>query len=126
MPHYAIYNRRSGAIEFIFTGAPNNVATNCPPGQSYIEVGEGIDDDSHYIKNGVAVKKGVLSPNINVDGLTAIVTGIPKDVSVFFDGQRTLTDDDPLELEVDEPGTYKLVARDNTHYRESSWEITFG
>lgn len=126
MNNYAIYHRRSGSISHIYSGPEDTVAMQCDVGYGCVKISGNVTDDSHYIASGVVVKKDSLAPSIAVNGLTAIVTGLPPGVTVYFENVKGRTDDSPLELDVDDPGVYTLRAEGNVKYREASWEITFG
>lgn len=91
-----------------------------------LEVAIDVADDTHYIKGDQAVEKAALSPAAEVDGFTATITGLPTGLQVEFDGVTAITDDEPLEIEVDEPGTYKLRIDGGAPYISTEVEITFG
>jgi hypothetical protein len=95
-------------------------------GEMRTVVGEGVSDATHYIANGKAVEKSAITPSVSIDGDTATVTGIPHDLEVSFDGVIAITDDEPLELTVDEPDAYILRIDGGAKYFDTEVEIDFG
>jgi hypothetical protein len=95
-------------------------------GEEMVEVGEHVSDATHYISNGQAVEKSPITPSVSIDGDTATVTGIPPDLEVSFDGVIAITDDEPLELTVDEPDAYTLRIDGGAKYFDTEVEIDFG
>lgn len=121
-----IYSLDNGEILRMVTGDDQTISLNTHGGESAVAVGDGEDQGTHYINDGKAVEKTALSPSVEVDGFTAMVSGLPAELEVEFDGFTATTDDDPLEIEADEPGTYKLRINGGAPYISAEVEITFG
>lgn len=123
--NYAVYVS-GGEITRIVSCDEAQAAGQAGDGESIIEVSEGVTDATHYIANGQAVEKSAIAPSVSIDGDTATVTGIPPDLEVSFDGVIAITDDEPLELTVDEPDTYTLRIDGGAKYFDTEVEIDFG
>lgn len=115
-----------GVILRVVTCPSSQVEGQAGSGEALVEVAEGVSDITHYIHEGEAVEKAALYPSVEVDGFTATITGLPDGLEVEFDGVTAITDDDPLEIEVDEPGTYRLRIDGGAPYISTEVEITFG
>lgn len=113
-------------IRVIVSPDPYTAELNCRTGESFVPVSDLVDDSTHYIANGKAVEKAAISPSVSIDGDTATVTGIPPDLEVSFGGVIAITDDEPLELTVDEPDTYTLRIYGGAKYFDTEVEIDFG
>ena len=115
-----------GSILRVVSCSPTQLGEQALDDEFALEVAIDVADDTHYIKGGQAVEKAALSPSVELDGFTATITGLPAGLKVEFDGVTATTDDEPLEIEVDEPGTYKLRIDGGAPYISTTVEITFG
>lgn len=115
-----------GEILRIVTAPESLVSRQCRAGEFFVVASSGVSDSTHYIVNGQAVEKSVITPSVSIDGDTATVTGIPPDLEASFDGVIAITDDEPLELTVDEPDAYTLRIDGGAKYFDTEVEIDFG
>ncbi len=122
---YAIYDS-AGEIRRIVSCQESQSGYQVGDGELICEVGEGVLDTTHYISGGQAIEKSALAVSVSAAEEEAVVTGLPAGLEVSFDGVIATTDDDPLTLEMDEPGTYTLRIDGGALYLDAEVEITFG
>jgi hypothetical protein len=123
------YYSVSGEIVIIHSGTAESAASqdNSYAGAiGYIEVKPNVTPFTHYIANGQAVEKSSITPSVSIDGDTATITGIPAGLEASFDGVIAITDNETLELTVDEPDTYTLRIDGGAKYFDTEVEIDFG
>lgn len=92
------------------------------------EGGESVDDITHYVD--VATheikEKQPFDYDVTVSGLTATITGLPEGLTVETNGMETTTDDQPLVIEYDLPGTYTIRFSGRVRYLDRVEEVTVG
>lgn len=122
---FAFYDT-DGRITTLLT-APSKGFADLQDGD-YLEVGEEVSPDSHYIdlEVGECKPKTVLSPQIVVEGLTATLEGLPAGLNVTSNQMSTVTDDSALVISYDTPGLYQVEFRDNVEYLDHELEVTVG
>lgn len=94
----------------------------------YVEVGDEVSDDTHYvdITTHAVEAKQLLNPETTVDGLVATLTGLPKGLNVETNNLGTVTDDSPLVIEYDVPGTFVISLSGRVDYLSCELEVTVG
>ncbi len=113
-----------GAISRVVSCHRSQSGAQAREGELSIEVDSEVTDTTHYIREGQAVEKSALSPTVTADGMEATVSGLPSGLTVLWDGEEGETDDEPLELDHDEPGTYTLRILGGAPYFDTSIEVT--
>lgn len=113
---YAIVEE-SGAINSVY--ASPYLFIPCEPG---------LDDDHHYYdhKDETLKERKEVTVTTHISGLTVVVEGIPPGMLVEANGNSTLSDQDPLEVAFDVPGTYTIHLSGLVEYRERVLEVTVG
>ncbi|QPI65942.1 hypothetical protein [Vreelandella venusta] len=120
MPTYVV-SKFNGEISQVITG-----------GARYIEVPEGSDisDDSHYVDvtttpNEIR-KREEISFGLKIEGLVVTLTGLPVGLTVSTNKLSTVTDNEPLLIEYDVPGTYRIALSGRVNCLDRELEVTVG
>ena len=94
----------------------------------YIACDESVSDDTHYvdIQTGEIEAKQAFDIQPVIEGLTVTLAGLPAGLAVVTNGMDTLTDDDPLVITYDVPGTYEITLRGHVEYLDRVEEVTVG
>lgn len=94
----------------------------------YIECDETIDDVSHYydLENKLLKHKEEVYPVVTEEGLTLNVSDLPEGLKVETNGMETITDNEPLVIEYDVPGTYTISFSGLVNYLDCEMEVTVG
>ncbi len=94
----------------------------------YIECSSETMDTTHYFDNtaGVIREKEALNYQQNTRGLVVTFEGMPSGVKVETNGMETMTDDQPLVIEYDVPGTYTISFSGLVNYLDHEMEVTVG
>lgn len=121
---YAVYNREDGYIYFIISGTYRSAKDQCRNEEGVVKVSSGVDDGSHYILKGGAVRKKTLDTKHVISGLTVKFSGLPAGLTVSVDEEYVVTDDDPLEVSFDMPGTYHLRLHGLAPFVSRMMEVT--
>lgn len=87
-----------------------------------------ISDDTHYadMATGAIYPKRMAEVAQSVDGLTVTLSGLPAGMTVSSNGMSTMTDDDPLVIDYDLPGTYAVELSGHVEYQDTTVEVTVG
>lgn len=120
MPTYVV-SKFNGEISQVITG-----------GARYIEVPEGSDisDDTHYVDvtttpNEIREREEI-PYDLKVEGLVVTLTGLPTGLAVSTNKLSTITDNEPLLIEYDVPGTYLITLSGRVNYLDHETEVTVG
>lgn len=94
----------------------------------YIECDETVDDVSHYydLENKSLEYKEKLYPLVVGEGLTLNISNLPEGLKVETNGMGTITDNEPLVIEYDVPGTYTISFSGLVNYLDHEMEVTVG
>ncbi len=94
----------------------------------YIECSSETRDTTHYFDNtlGVIREKEALNYQQNISGLVVTIEGMPSGVRVETNGMETVTDNEPLVIEYDVPGTYTISFSGHVRYLDHELEVTVG
>lgn len=89
---------------------------------------ESVRDDTHYadVSTGEIHSKRPLEMDQEIEGLTVTLAGLPAGLSVTANGMATVTDDDPLVITFDVPGTYSIELTGHVEYLDRVEEVTVG
>lgn len=113
MYKYAIVNHLGG-IEGVVSGPSR-----------YIECAEGVEDTTHFF-DGEIKEKMKLSFTTEKVGLEVSFDGLPEGLRVETNGMETVTDNEPLVIEYDVPGTYTINFSGLVNYLDHEMEVTVG
>lgn len=120
--NYAVY-KDSGEILKVVRCSPSQIECEKKEGVSILEVEDNVDDSSHYVAGGQAVRKRGLSWEL-VDGdMEMEIRGLPEGLEVVWDGQTAFTDGGSLFLDHDVPGTYRLRIYGGIEYVDMILEV---
>lgn len=94
----------------------------------YLPCDESVRDDTHYVDvdAGEIQPKRPLETHQGVDGLTVTLMGLPAGLAVATNNMETVTDDQPLVIEYDLPGTYTVRFSGHVQYLDHEMEVTVG
>lgn len=93
----------------------------------YIKCTGNVMDNTHYADEaGVIHEKRPLTFDETVDGLTLTLSGLPAGLRATTNGMDTVTDDEPLVIEYDVPGTYEIKLSGHVAYLDRVEEVTIG
>ncbi|MEH6641387.1 hypothetical protein [Vreelandella glaciei] len=96
-------------------------------GRRYIACQEDVLDTTHYVSaSNEVIPKQALQLEINTEGLSVIITGVPAGLTVETKGLTTLTDNEPLIIHYDVPGNYEITLRGHVEYLDQMLEVTLG
>ena len=93
---------------------------------TYVLASEDVSDTTHYVKSGELYPKQELSFSIERDGFVVTLTGLPAGLTVATNGMDTVTDDTPLVIEYDLPGTYTIRFSGHVRCLDHELEVTVG
>lgn len=112
--HYAMATQ-DGAIQQTISGP-----------YLYIPCDESVSDTTHYVdaETHEIKAKRALEIHQGISGLTVTLAGLPAGLRVQTNGMETVTDDDPLVIEYDVPGTYQLRLTGHIEYLAHAQEVT--
>lgn len=103
--NHIIYEIKTGRIaQTCMTPNPSEIDPILQPGQAHMPVTSDVDDARFYVKNGSVH----LRPTMGAKLTGATVTGVPVPCAVHINSQRYECSDSTIELEFDQPGTYKV------------------
>lgn len=103
--HYAIFDTLTGHIAQICTTPdPSEITPILQSGQSFVAVPSTCTDISHYVQNDKATPRPAQPTAL--DGTT--LRGIPGPSTVYINTEPYPCDDQTVELEFDQPGTYTV------------------
>lgn len=93
----------------------------------YVACDDTIDDSAHYVgaDNNFYLKE-LITLDKNVDGLAVTFTDLPEGLEVKTNGMDTITDNEPLVIEYDIPGTYTVRFSGHVRYLDHELEVTVG
>ena len=111
--NYAIYYRKTGAIDGVFKGASELAYLQRAQGYGVIQCPPETLDTTHYVDVSDwprhVRQREALAPSVVVAGRTATVAGVPAGLEARIDGHVFETDGEPIDLTFDVPGTYRLT-----------------
>ncbi|MGQ7253987.1 hypothetical protein [Vreelandella titanicae] len=86
-----------------------------------------MSDTTHYADSEHVIRaKRPLEFELATESLTVTLTGLPSGVNVETNGLDTDTDEDPLEITYDVPGTYEIKLSGHVEYMDLALEVTVG
>ncbi|MBT2772915.1 hypothetical protein J7J47_11845 [Halomonas sp. ISL-60] len=94
----------------------------------YVRCDETVNDVTHYVDvatGEIQLKRG-LEFELTTGGLTVTLTGLPAGMSVETNGTNTETDDAPLVITYDVPGTYAITLSGHVEYLDDTLEVVVG
>jgi len=118
---FAFFDESSGAIASILRGSETVAAIQ---GGRYLEVSPDVLDTTHYITGGKAVEKTPFDVRHTIAGLAVTFPALPAGAIVEVEGASITTDDDPLEIVFDVPGTYRIQIRGLVSFLSCTVEVT--
>lgn len=94
----------------------------------YIACDESVRDDTHYVDVGTGEiqPKRPIDAEQSIDGLKVTLAGLPAGLTVATNGMDTVTDDTPLVIEYDLPGTYTIRFSGHVRCLDHELEVTVG
>ncbi|MGE6778254.1 hypothetical protein ACQKFL_11505 [Vreelandella titanicae] len=92
----------------------------------YVRCDETVNDVTHYVNvaTGEIQLKQSLEFELSTDGLTATLSGLPVGLTAEANGVETNTDDEPLVIAFDIPGTYSVRLSGLVEYMDHQVEVT--
>ncbi|MGP9796212.1 hypothetical protein ACT3UJ_02455 [Halomonas sp. 86] len=111
------FARRDGAILSVITGV--NLYIEIEDGADVIDVTHYVDVETREIKD-----KQPLAYEVDNSGLTVTLTDLPSGLAVEANGQRAITDSEPLVITFDVPGTYRIELSGLVEYLNETLEVT--
>jgi len=120
MYKYAVSDLK-GEITQVLSGSP-----------LYIRVPNDSDvlDTTHYVdvETETVLPKRPIEVVVEqgADPLSITLTGVPSGVTLSTNGMETKTDDQPLVIEYDVPGTYTISFSGLVNYLDHELEVTVG
>lgn len=93
---------------------------------TYVLAPEGVSDTTHYVENGEIRQKKALAFDMSLDGLLVTFDGLVSGLTVTTNGTETKTDNQPLVIEYDLPGTYSIRFSGHVRYLDHEMEVTVG
>ncbi|WJZ48859.1 hypothetical protein [Halomonas phage vB_HmeY_H4907] len=120
MYKYAVSDLK-GEITQVLSGSP-----------LYIRVPNDSDvlDTTHYVdvETETVLPKRPIEVVVEqgADPLSITLTGVPSGVTLSTNGMETKTDDQPLVIEYDVPGTYTISFSGHVRYLDHELEVTVG
>lgn len=91
----------------------------------YIECDSDVMDNTHYADEaGEILEKQSLVLTVRTEGLTATIIGAPAGMKVETNGMEAITDEDPLAIEYDLPGTYMVTFSGLVEYLDHQMEVS--
>ncbi|WP_278369494.1 hypothetical protein [Vreelandella titanicae] len=93
----------------------------------FVPCGDDVSDTTHYADSANVIhEKRPQEFGLITEGLTVTLTGLPSGVNVETNGLDTDTDEDPLEITYDVPGTYEIKLSGHVEYLDHALEVTVG
>lgn len=94
----------------------------------HVECEPDVFDDTHFFDEvaGMILQKAPLDYTLGIEGFTATLTGLPSGLTVEANGMNTTTDEEPLMITFDVPGTYRIELSGLVEYLDDSLEVTVG
>ncbi|MGP5310612.1 hypothetical protein [Vreelandella alkaliphila] len=113
---YAIVNDK-GSIEGVATGP-----------FKYIECEEHVGDMTHFydLEDRVIKEKNEIEATFVSNGLVITFNDLPEGLTVKTNGMETDTDNEPLVIEYDVPGTYAISFSGLVNYLDHEMEVIVG
>lgn len=122
---FAFYNN-VGAIEMVLDAPTEKYALY--QAKDFVECAEYTTAENAYVD--VATKelkeKESLSLNHDVAGLEVTFVSLPAGLKVETNNMETVTDDEPLVIEYDVPGTYTINFSGLVNYLDHEMEVAVG
>ena len=94
----------------------------------FIPCGEDVGDTTHYVDMSTKEIKAKrpLEIHQDIEGLVVTLTGPPAGVTVETNNMHTVTDDEPLVITYDVPGTYHIALAGHVEYLDKTLEVSVG
>ncbi|UQI38800.1 hypothetical protein [Vreelandella venusta] len=96
----------------------------------YIECDDSVSDATHYVdvdaSPHIIKARQPLDLQISVDDLTVTIEGLPAELTVITNGVETISDDEPLTITYDVPGTYEIRLSGSIQYLDTEVGVTVG
>lgn len=122
--NYAIYDQQGSIIKTIEC-SENSIDAQLVNGEQYLQVDNGVFDDTHYIKNGDVIERAAMDITVVVTGLEARVSGVPVGATLQISSVSGVVDDPQVIISVEESGTYLLTITSEPDYLLWESEVTF-
>lgn len=92
-----------------------------------IPCGERVNDVEYYVdENDNVEHKRPLEFDVATNELTATISGLPAGLKVDSNNNDIITDDMPLVITYDLPGTYEIRLSGHIQYLNQTLEVTVG
>lgn len=125
----AIYDASNGRIKCICeAGSREDVIAQLGGIDNFIRIPDDSDvgDDTHYVADGVIVKKSPLPVWREYRIMGVVFPEMPPGVEVIMEEHNFVTDGEPLEIEFSEPGVYVIEFFPGPEYMNESVEVVIG
>lgn len=127
-PMYAIFDKSTGEILSNYFGPPKTVSDQLSAGLGAAPCDESVTDTTHWVDQSghkrVIREKAPLEPSVSTDGLTVTLIDLPEGLSVSVMGELAITDEEPLEIEFELPGTYTIELSGLVPYLAQALEVS--
>ncbi|MGY4876517.1 hypothetical protein ACLUEY_01370 [Vreelandella aquamarina] len=81
----------------------------------------------HYVSDGKILEKAELDVSAEVSGLTVSLPNLPAGTQIVVVRRASvIADKDGVEIEFDAPGSYWVLIRPASQYRDHNLEVTVG
>lgn len=115
--HYYAMATSNGAIQQTISGP-----------YLYIACDDDVSDTTHFVDvdAGDIRPKRPLEISYWTDGMTVTLDALPGGLAVSSNNKSAVTDDDPLVITYDVPGTYEITLKGHVEYLDQTLEVTVG
>ncbi|WP_062359640.1 hypothetical protein [Vreelandella aquamarina] len=94
--------------------------------KEFVECDEEVTPATHYVAAQRAEAKAPLPIRHFVSSLSVTFEELPEGIKVETNGMETVTDNEPLVIEYDVPGTYTISFSGLVNYLDHELEVTVG
>lgn len=92
--------------------------------KEFVECDEEVTPATHYVAAQRAEAKVPLPSRHFVSSLSVTFEELPEGIKVETNGMETVTDNEPLVIEYDVPGTYTISFSGHVRYLDHDLEVT--
>lgn len=122
---FAFYDDEGGITMIL--EAPSKKFALCQA-KDFVECDDSVTYDEHYVdvqEKAIREKRHIDAGYVSA-GLALTLEGLPKGLNVVTNGVNTVTDNEPLIIEYDLPGTYTVRFSGHAQYLDHEMEVTVG